>query len=114
MYESFYGLREAPFAITPDPRFLFHTRNHRDALAYLHYGIDQKKGILALTGEVSVGKTLVIRTLLGQLPRTVRTSIVMNARLSFRQLLCMALLDCRTSSLLDAPGSTCCSRSRSS
>ena len=93
MYESFYGLREAPFAITPDPRFLFHTRNHRDALAYLHYGIDQRKGILALTGEVGVGKTLVIRTLLGQLPRTVRTSIVMNARLSFRQLLYMALLD---------------------
>jgi len=93
VYESFYGLREAPFAITPDPRFLFHTRNHRDALAYLHYGIDQRKGILALTGEVGVGKTLVIRTLLGQLPRSVRTSIVMNARLSFRQLLYMALLD---------------------
>lgn len=93
MYESFYGLRETPFAITPDPRFLFHTRNHRDALAYLHYGIDQRKGILVLTGEVGVGKTLVIRTLLGQLPRSVRTSIVMNARLSFRQLLYMALLD---------------------
>ncbi len=93
MYETFYRLNEAPFSITPDPRFLFHTRNHRDALAYLHYGIEQRKGILALTGEVGVGKTLVIRTLLGQLSRNVRTSIVMNARLSFRQLLYMALLD---------------------
>jgi len=93
VYESYYGLSQSPFSITPDPRFLFHTRNHRDALAYLHYGIDQRKGILALTGEVGVGKTLVIRTLLGQLSSEVQTAIVMNARLSFRQLLYMALLD---------------------
>ncbi len=93
MYESHFGLREAPFAITPDPRFLFLTRGHRDALAYLHYGIEQRKGLLVLTGEVGVGKTLVVRALLGQLPDDVETALVMNARLTFKQLLYMALLD---------------------
>lgn len=93
MYEAFYGLAEPAFAITPDPRFLFLTRGHRDALAYLHYGIEQRKGFLALTGEVGTGKTLLIRTLLGQLPDDIETAIVMNARLNFKQLLYLALLD---------------------
>jgi general secretion pathway protein A len=93
VYEAYFGLREAPFSITPDPRFLFLTRSHRDALAYLHYGVEQRKGFLVLTGEVGVGKTLVVRTLLGQLPEDVRSSIVMNARLNFRQLLYLSLLD---------------------
>ncbi|MBK8231452.1 MAG: AAA family ATPase [Candidatus Eisenbacteria bacterium] len=93
MYESYYGLQESPFSITPDPRFLFLTRSHRDALAYLHYGIEQRKGFLALTGEVGTGKTLLIRTLLGQLPEEIETAIVMNARLNFKQLLYLALLD---------------------
>lgn len=93
MYEAHYGLREAPFSMTPDPRFLFLARSHRDALAYLHYGIDERKGFLVLNGEVGVGKTLVIRTLLGQLPENVRTAIVMNARLTFKQLLYMSLVD---------------------
>ncbi len=93
MYEAHFGLREAPFSMTPDPRFLFLARSHRDALAYLHYGIDERKGFLVLNGEVGVGKTLVIRTLLGQLPEDVRTAIVMNARLTFKQLLYMSLVD---------------------
>jgi len=93
MYEAYFGLRESPFAITPDPRFLFLTRSHRDALAYLHYGIEERKGFLVLTGEVGVGKTLVIRTLLGQLPDEVQSAIVMNARLTFKQLLYLALID---------------------
>ncbi len=93
MYEAYFGLREPPFAITPDPRFLFLTRSHRDALAYLHYGIEERKGFLVLTGEVGVGKTLVIRTLLGQLPDEVQSAIVMNARLTFKQLLYLALID---------------------
>ncbi len=93
MYEAHYGLREAPFSMTPDPRFLFLARSHRDALAYLHYGIEERKGFLVLNGEVGVGKTLVVRTLLGQLPEDVRTAIVMNARLTFKQLLYMSLVD---------------------
>jgi general secretion pathway protein A len=93
VYEAHFGLREPPFAITPDPRFLFLTRSHRDALAYLHYGIEERKGFLIISGEVGVGKTLVIRTLLGQLADDVQTAIVMNARMSFKQLLYLALID---------------------
>lgn len=93
MYEAHFGLNEPPFSITPDPRFLYLTRGHRDALAYLHYGIEERKGFLVLSGEVGVGKTLVIRTLLGQLSDQVESAIVMNARLNFRQLLYLALVD---------------------
>lgn len=93
MYEEHYGFGEPPFQITPDPRFLFLTRSHRDALAYLIYGIRERKGILVLTGEVGVGKTLIVRTLLEQLPEDVETAVVMNARLNFKQLLYLALLD---------------------
>jgi general secretion pathway protein A len=93
MYEAHFGLHEPPFSITPDPKFLYLSRGHRDALAYLHYGIEERKGFLVLCGEVGVGKTLVIRTLLGQLPDEVETAIVMNARLNFRQLLYLALVD---------------------
>jgi len=93
MYEEHYGFGEPPFQITPDPRFLFLTRSHRDALAYLTYGIRERKGILVLTGEVGVGKTLMVRTLLEQMPGNVATAVVMNARLSFKQLLYLGLLD---------------------
>ncbi len=93
MYEEYFGFEEAPFQITPDPRFLFVTRSHRDAMAYLTYAIRERKGIAVLTGEVGVGKTLMVRTLLDQLPPEVETAVVMNARLTFKQLLYLALLD---------------------
>ncbi len=93
MYEAHYGFRESPFQITPDPRFLFLTRSHRDALSYLIRGVSERKGILVLTGEVGTGKTLLIRTLLGRLSPDVETAIVMNAQLDFKQLLYLALLD---------------------
>lgn len=93
MYEAFYGLREAPFNLTPDPRFLFMTPDQREALAYLKYGIQERKGFLVLSGEVGVGKTLIVRTLMDQLNGSVSSALVMNAMLSFGQLLRMALLD---------------------
>lgn len=93
MYEGYFGFLEPPFQITPDPRFLYLTRSHRDALTYLTQGIRERKGILVLTGEVGVGKTLMVHTLLSQLPRNVETAVVMNARLNFKQLLYLALLD---------------------
>jgi general secretion pathway protein A len=92
-YESFYGLRENPFHITPDPRFLFLTPSHRSALNYLEYGIRERKGILVMTGEVGVGKTLLLRTLLQRLDSRSDSSLVMNARLTFKQLMVMALRD---------------------
>ncbi len=93
VYESFYGFREPPFNLTPDPKFLFMTPDQREALAYLNYGIHERKGFMVLTGEVGVGKTLIVRTLLSQLDETIETAIVMNAMLTFKQLLHMALLD---------------------
>jgi len=92
-YEAFYGFRESPFNVTPDPKFLFMTPNQREALAYLTYGVQERKGFLVLTGEVGVGKTLIVRTLLDRIGDSVETAIVMNAMLTFKQLLEMALVD---------------------
>ncbi|HEY3383883.1 MAG TPA: AAA family ATPase [Vicinamibacterales bacterium] len=64
MYESFYGLRERPFDLTPNPRFLFLTPGHREALSNLHYGITGRKGMTVLVGEAGTGKTTIIRAAL--------------------------------------------------
>ncbi len=95
MYEGFYGFQEPPFNLTPDPKFLFMTPDQREALAYLNYGIRERKGFLVLSGEVGVGKTLLVRALLDQLNGSVESALVMNAMLTFPQLLRMALLDFR-------------------
>ena len=89
MYLDFYGLREAPFSITPDPRFVFLSDRHRDALAHLLYGIGQGGGggFVQLTGEVGTGKTTLCRLLLEQLPENVRVALVLNPRLSPLELL---------------------------
>jgi len=67
MYTAHYGLREKPFRLTPDPRFLFLSASHREALAHVLYGIDQGEGFIAVTGEVGTGKTTLCRTLLERL-----------------------------------------------
>jgi general secretion pathway protein A len=64
MYLSFFGLNEKPFAITPDPRYLYLSERHAEALAHLLYGINELGGFIQLTGEVGTGKTTVVRTLL--------------------------------------------------
>jgi general secretion pathway protein A len=66
MYESFFGLRERPFDLTPNPRFLLMTATHREALANLHYGVTARKGLTLLLGEAGVGKTTLVRTALEQ------------------------------------------------
>ena len=70
MYLSFYGLQEAPFSPTPDPRFLFQSARHREALAQLIYVVRERKGFLVLTGEIGTGKTTLLRTLLEKLGDT--------------------------------------------
>ena len=57
MYTAFYGLREKPFALSPDPRYLYLAGSHREALAHLLYGIEQGEGFISVTGEVGTGKT---------------------------------------------------------
>ena len=82
MYASFFGLNEKPFAITPDPRYLYLGPRHAEALAHLLYGITESGGFIQLTGEVGTGKTTVVRSLLEQLPPNTEVALVLNPRLS--------------------------------
>ena len=78
MYESFYGLSEPAFSLTPDPRFLWPSETHEEGFATLYYGITRRKGFLLLTGEVGAGKTTLLRAALSQIPRNIETALVMN------------------------------------
>ncbi len=83
MYLEFYGFREKPFNLTPDPRFVFLSKNHREAFAHLLYGIDNRAGFIALTGEVGSGKTTVLRALLSNLNADRhRSALIFNPSLS--------------------------------
>ena len=82
MYTSFFGLNEKPFSITPDPRYLFLSERHAEALAHLLYGVTESGGFIQLTGEVGTGKTTIVRSLLEQLPPDTRVALVLNPRLS--------------------------------
>ncbi|HZV37381.1 MAG TPA: AAA family ATPase, partial [Pseudoxanthomonas sp.] len=89
MYLGYYGLHEAPFSITPDPRFVHLSERHRDALAHLLFGIDKGGGggFVQLTGEVGTGKTTLSRLLLEQLPADTRIALVLNPRQNAVELL---------------------------
>lgn len=93
MYLRYYKFREAPFNLTPDPRFLFFTDRHREAFDHLVYGITQRKGFIQLTGEVGSGKTTLCRAVLNHLGDSVQTALVLNPFLSFEQLLRSILID---------------------
>ena len=89
MYLGYYGLHEAPFSITPDPRFVHLSERHRDALAHLLFGVDKggSGGFVQLTGEVGTGKTTLSRLLLEQLPEDTRIALVLNPRQDALELL---------------------------
>ena len=82
MYAEFYGLKELPFALTPDPRFIYFTPSHTEVMANLHYGIESGKGLVVVTGEVGTGKTTILRWMMQRLDRTVLVAYVFNPRLS--------------------------------
>src|SRR5262245_22847057 len=82
MYTSFFGLSEKPFAITPDPRYLFMSERHAEALAHLLYGINEAGGFIQLTGEVGTGKTTVVRSLLERMPGHADVAVILNPQLT--------------------------------
>lgn len=86
-YNSFFGLDETPFSIAPNPRFLFMSEQHQEALAHLLYGVNAANGFVLLTGEVGTGKTTVIRAFLQHLPDDARVAYVLHATLTAQELL---------------------------
>jgi general secretion pathway protein A len=82
MYLQFYGLRDIPFSLTPDPRFVYFTASHREVMANLHYGIQHGKGLIVATGEVGTGKTTMLRAMLARLDRSVLTCYLFNPGLT--------------------------------
>jgi general secretion pathway protein A len=93
MYLEFYGLREPPFSVTPDPSYLYFSPHHREAYDHLIYGIEQKKGFIELTGEVGCGKTTICRAVLSGLSHEVDTALILNPSLTETQLLRAMLND---------------------
>src|SRR5512137_1124249 len=88
MYCEYYEFSEKPFTVTPNPRFIFLSRNHQEAFAHLLYGIKSHTGFIQLTGEVGTGKTTILRSLISQLSDdTYKTALVFNPRLSASELL---------------------------
>jgi len=87
MYKDYFHLSEEPFNITPDPRFLYMTARHREALDHLLYGVRQRKGFICLTGEIGAGKTTLCRVLLAQLGQEAHTALILNPVLTATQLL---------------------------
>jgi general secretion pathway protein A len=82
VYAEFYELKELPFALTPDPRFIYFTPSHTEVIANLHYGIESGKGLIVVTGEVGTGKTTILRWMMQRLDKTVLVAYIFNPRLS--------------------------------
>ena len=89
MYEKFYGLTEKPFNVTPDPRFLYLSEHHREALAHLQYGVEERRGFVAIIGEVGTGKTTLLHALLNGLDSDTRTAFIFSTSLTAKGLVSM-------------------------
>lgn len=82
MYLDFYGLKEQPFNLTPDSHFLFLSKKHREAMAHLKYGLQERKGFILLTGEIGAGKTTLCRALMKELDLQYKVALILNPLLS--------------------------------
>jgi general secretion pathway protein A len=87
VYNDFYGFHEAPFNITPDPRFLFFSDKHREAFNHVLFGIRERKGFIQITGEVGAGKTTVCRAILAELGPSYRTALILNPMITATQMM---------------------------
>jgi len=93
MYQEFYGLKEKPFSLTPDPQFLFLSESHRTAIDSLLYGIEQREGFIVITGDIGTGKTTICRAVLEKIDKHVKTAVIFNSLQTERQLLESILRD---------------------
>ena len=93
MYEEFYGFAQSPFTLAPDPRFLYRSESHEEAITSLLQAIRRREGFIVLAGEIGTGKTTICRALLEQLDQTTFTSLVLNPFVSVEELLREILLD---------------------
>lgn len=93
MYLEFYGLKEKPFSLTPDPQFFFLSESHRKAMEYLLYGIREREGFIVITGKIGTGKTTLCRAVLRRLDGQVKTAVIFNSFLTEKDLLKSILLD---------------------
>ncbi len=87
MYTSYFGLKENPFNLTPDPRYLFLSNHHREALDHLLYGINERKGFVVISGGIGTGKTTLCRVLLNRLDNSTKSALILNSFLSDTELL---------------------------
>ncbi len=108
MYKKFYHLKEDPFNITSDPSFFFPSARHEEAFVHLMYGIENRKGIIVITGEIGTGKTTLCRALLNKLDDKIKTALILNPSFSDLQLLQMIIRDlgivCTKTTKLDLVG----------
>ena len=93
MYERYFQLRERPFALSPDPEYLYPSRVHQEALSYLRYGVEGHAGFVVITGEIGSGKTTMLQSLLGRLDRNTTVARIVNTMLDPRELLEAIMLD---------------------
>jgi general secretion pathway protein A len=93
MYERFYQLRERPFALSPDPEYLYPSRVHQEALDYLRYGVESQAGFIVITGEIGSGKTTLLQTLLRRLDDDTTVGRIVNTMLEPRELLETIMID---------------------
>lgn len=106
MYLNFYGFTEMPFNITPDPKFLYLSPTHQDALQHLKFGVDQRKGFIVVVGEVGCGKTTLCRRFLNELdPARFDTALIVNPRVNENQMLRAILQELGESEISDDPHS---------
>jgi|SRR5579885_2038759 general secretion pathway protein A len=93
MYHDYYQLKESPFNVTADPEFFFSSKSHTEAVANLIYGIEQRKGIIAITGEIGTGKTTLCRKILKLSTKRIKYALILNPNCSELQLMQMIIHD---------------------
>lgn len=92
MYSSFYGFEQSPFNVTPDSEFVYYSEQHKEALAHMLYGVQERKGFIVVTGRVGSGKTTLCRAFMNELEEDTSTALVLNSKMTAREIL-EAILD---------------------